>query len=647
MKHFIAVNTETKILWAILFIAALMRLLFSWEFSFSSNEFSMMQTADESGIAGFFNNPGYPGTYPSGFLFFYFLWIKTGIHYEMFMRLPAIAASFGAVYLTYRISSLWFNRYSGLMAAALLAALQFPVMYAQQAAPFSFSMFFVLSNVYFWTKALFYNETNSKKQFLYYALTLVLAGYFQSFALIFVAMVCISGFFLLRKENLKNYILAVIIAVVALLPEIPMILKNVSLMNLSESGNWLAKPDSGMLFSYFQYAINSSNLLIYVLFAFLVYSNIDSFTEIKYTKFHLIIFLWILTPLLFAYFYSRNVTAFFEYPVFLFMLPFILLAIFSFVNPQRRKLNLVVILIVLIIGICSTTLEKKYYKQTPYADTKSIANNISEYINTYGKRNITSAINITSPYYINHYLKHSNTSVDFIQYSNDGHKDLFQLLKSVEKSKTKYFLYAWSGVFNPHETDDVIRTVYPYVIRQSNYNNKAGITLYSKRKEKIIISEEKPVYYVFNGFEDGNVWDKDSSMISKENVKYDNHSLKLSNDDVYGPSCTNVFSRIHDKPLQKIRCSMWVYCEQEPKDAQIVATISFKDNDNQIFENYFWLSSKLEYFVEKGKWGQAFFTFNLPALKSINDELKIYIWNPDKNTIYIDNFELKAYAEKL
>jgi hypothetical protein len=647
MKRFLSVEKEILILWIILFVAAFMRLLCAWNFSFSPNEFSMMQQADESGIAGFFNNSGYPGTYPSGFLFFYFLWIKTGLHYEIFMRLPAIVASVGAVYLTYRIAVLWFNRYTGLMAAALLAVLQFPIMYAQQAIPFSFSMFLVLLNVYFWSKALFYNEENNKRIFLYYALSLALVGYFQNFALFFAAMVCFTGFFFVKKTNLKNYLFSVILAAVCILPEIQIILKNISLMNLSESGGWLVKPEAGMFFEFIKYSLNSSTLLIYILFAFLVYSNIESFTEIKYTKFHLLTLLWILIPLLYAYVYSRNVTPFFEYPISLFLLPFILLAFFSFANPERKKLNLAVILIVLITGIYSTTFEKKYYKQTSYPDTHSIANDISKYIDTFGKQNITAAINITSPYYINHYLKRLNTSVDFVQYRNDGHKDLFHLLESVGKSKTKYFLYAWSGVFNPHETDDVIKATFPYMIKQSFYTSSAGITLYSREKETIIIPEEKPVYYVFNGFEDGNTWDKDASRLSKEEVKYDSFSLKISPVDVYGPSCTNIFSRMHDKPIKKIRCSMWVYCEQEPKDAQIVATISFNDNDNQIFENYFWLSSKLEYFVKKGKWGHAFFTFNLPSLKSINDELKIYVWNPDKNTIYIDNFELKAYAEKL
>ncbi len=648
MKHFddmISRIKDAQILWVILFIAAILRLLFAWDFSFSPNELSLIETIKTEGLTALFNKTDYTGTFPSGFLFFHFLWIKLTGTSEFFVRLPSIAASVASVYLTFRIAKGWFNSYTGLFSAALLAVLQFPILYAQQALPFSFGLFFVLLSVLLWGKALFENPENKFRPFVFFALSLGVTGYFQNFALLISGIIVITGFFFVTKSNYKKYIVSIIIAAVLFQPEIFILLKNIKLMNISESGGWIVKPESNMFFKFIYYCFNQSKFLIYGIFVFFVYSNIDSFGKFKFTKYHIIAALWFILPLLYAYIYSVNLSPFSETPIFLFTLPFLLITLFSFLNPDRKIVNFSAIGILIAIGIFSTIGEKKYYSTYHYAETKGIAKKTIEYNSKYKLENITSVINVTSPYYIDYYLEKYGNTQKFQQYKNDGHTDIIKLSEIIEKSTTPFFLYAWSGVFNPHETDDLISAKYPYIIENTDYNGLAGIRLYGKIDNGKVIKRKVPVYYVFNGFEDGNAWDKDTSAITTENAKYDKHALKISPKDVYGPSCTNIFSRMNDKPIKNIRVSMWTFCEKIPKDAQIVATISFKDEDNQIFENYFWLSSKLEYFVKKGTWGQAFFSFNLPALKSINDELKIYVWNPDKNTIFIDNFELKAFVE--
>lgn len=640
-------QTETLILWSILLLAALLRLMFAWDNSFSPNELSLIESINSKGIVALFNAQDYTGTFPSGFLFFHYLWIKLTGTNELLVRLPSIVASVASVYLTYRIAKAWFNEHSGLLSAAMIAVLQFPILYAQQALPFSFGLFFALLCVFFWGKALFENPENKFRPFVFFAISLGLTGYFQNFTLVFAVIIIITGFLFLSKENYKKYIVSILIAVVFFQPEIFVLLKNIKLMNIAESGAWIVKPDGNIFFKFIYYCFNQSQFLIYALFTFFIYSNIESFQKIKFNKFHLISVVWFIIPLLYAYFYSVNYSPFSETPIFLFTVPFLIIALFSLVNPEQKVINYTAIAIFGIIGIFSTIAEQKYYSTYHYAETKNISKKTIQYISKYKQDSITRVINIKSPFYINHYLKKQGAQILFAQYKNDGLSDLLKLSAIIEKSSTPYFLYAWSGVFNPHETDDLISTKFPYIMEKMDYNGLAGITLYAKKDNGKTIKRDIPAYYVFNGFEDGNAWDKDTSVITTENVKYNKHALKLGPADVYGPSCTSIFSKMYHKPLKNIRISLWAYCTQLPKDAQIVATISFKDEDNQIFENYFWLSSKLEYFIEKGKWGQVFFSFNLPALKSINDELKIYVWNPDKNTIFIDNFELKAYSESL
>jgi hypothetical protein len=200
-------------------------------------------------------------------------------------------------------------------------------------------------------------------------------------------------------------------------------------------------------------------------------------------------------------------------------------------------------------------------------------------------------------------------------------------------------------VADPNETYQIIQQKYPYIIKQIDYNGMASIALFSENDKAHAIKQPDPVYYVFNGFEDKQTWDKDTDIISTEKVWKGKYSVKLDERDEYGPSCANRISLLTDKPFKKVQCSLWAYATGKFKDAQIVAEISFKDDDNQVYENYFWLSSKFDYFIDKNQWGQVFFSFNLPELRSRNDELKIFVWNPDKQPLYIDNFEMKLFEK--
>jgi len=298
-----------------------------------------------------------------------------------------------------------------------------------------------------------------------------------------------------------------------------------------------------------------------------------------------------------------------------------------------------------VIGIGSTVIEKNYYSTYHFGEFRDIASKTIAWNEDAGEKNITRVININSPFYINYYLDKAGKPLSFAMYKNEGREDLHALNKIVQESKTPYFLYAWSSLVDPNETGDIILAKYPYIIKQIDYNGMASITLYSSKDSAQAIPQPKPVFCIFNGFEERQTWDKDTSILTKEKVWKGKYAIKLDARDEYGPAYTSRISRMTDKPFKRVQVSLWAYATGIFKDAQIVATLSFKDDDNQIYEKYFWLSSKFSYFINKNKWGQVFFSFNLPELRSRNDELKIYVWNPDKDPLYIDNFELKLFEK--
>lgn len=638
-KKFIKENNEKALLLLILLVGVILRFWNITGLSLSNDELSAIARAQTSGFSNFISKGICADIHPAGIEFFLYLWIKIFGTSVFMIRLPFVIAGIASIYFAYRIAARWFNEHTGLYIAASVCFLQFPLLYSQLARPFGPAFLFTLLTVWYWTKLIFDGETKRKNIFAL-ALSMSAAAYCNYYAGLFIIIIFISGFFFLNKSNAKAYLLSLFFAIIFYIPNIFVIISQVG---NKASINWLTVPDGNWIFNHILFIFNNSKILFYFVLALFIITHIISFPEIKLTKFHYLSVAWFLIPFLFAFYYSVWIKPILEDSTLLFSFIFLLFFAFSFVRVEKKKFNFYFIIILLLLGCISTVAEKKYYSTYHFGEFKDIASKTIEWNNEIGEKNITRVINVNSPYYINYYLDKAEKPLSFAMYKDEGREDLRTLDKIVQNSKTPYFLYAWSSLVDPNETGDIILAKYPYIVKQINYNGMAAITLYSMNDSTHAIPQPKPVYYLFNGFEHKETWDKDTSIITTEKVWKGKYAIKLDAKDEYGPTFTARISQLTDQPFKRFYISLWAYATGTFKDAQIVATLSFKDDENQVYENYFWLSSKFNYFIEKDQWGQVFFSFNLPELRSRNDELKIYVWNPDKKPLYIDNFEMKLY----
>ena len=641
MLKYIKNNSEKCILLLILLIAAVLRIYNFWDLSLSNDEFSAIARAQINGFSEFISKGIYTDIHPAGVEFFLYLWIKVFGTSVFMLRLPFVVAGILSVYFIYRISKRWFNEHTALFVATALCFLEFPVMYSQLARPFAPALLFSLLAVWYWTRMLF-DGKRKMKNIVALALSVCAAAYCHYFAAVFVLMIMITGAFYMNKANIKAYLFSIIIALILYIPNFFVIIHQLS----NPTGiNWLTEPDSNWFFNHIFFILNKSLLLLYFIIAFFVLFHIINFTEVKLSKFHLLSVVWFLAPFMIAFWYSIFIKPILENSILLYSFPFFIIFIFSFIIKEKKIINYSALLV--FAGLCTYSLfaESKYYTTYHFGEFKDIAVKAREWSNEVGNANVTRAINTNDPYYINYYLDKSVKPLSFAMYRNEGREDLHKLNKLVRGSATPYFLYAWSGVVDPNETQQIIMAKYPYMVKHVNYNDLADIALYSMNDSAHALPQPKPVYYLFNGFEHKETWDKDTGLVSSENVWKGRYALKMDNRDEYSPTFAKRISVMTDTAFRRVQVSLWAYATSVYKDAQIVASINFKDDDNQVYEKYFWLSSKFDYFIDKGKWGQVFFSFNLPELRSRNDELKIYVWNPDKNVLYLDNFELKLFRK--
>lgn len=52
-----------------------------------------------------------------------------------------------------------------------------------------------------------------------------------------------------------------------------------------------------------------------------------------------------------------------------------------------------------------------------------------------------------------------------------------------------------------------------------------------------------------------------------------------------------------------------------------------------------------KYIKKEGEWQQVFVTFELPATAFPDDEVKIHLWNPNKNSFYLDDVTFSSFAD--
>jgi hypothetical protein len=118
-------------------------------------------------------------------------------------------------------------------------------------------------------------------------------------------------------------------------------------------------------------------------------------------------------------------------------------------------------------------------------------------------------------------------------------------------------------------------------------------------------------------------------------------SYSLDKNVEYGPAFEKLAGDINEGGFNRIKISVFVYAKDSLTDAPLVVTIEDKDGNA-----YVWAASRIEDFVEPNRWGQAFFTFDVPGLQSPRDKIKVYVWNAEKKRFNIDEFLVEFYLDK-
>jgi hypothetical protein len=621
----------------ILTVAAVMRFWGYSGFSLSNDELSALYRLRFDNFSDLVNKGFYVDGHPGGVQVFLWYWIKFFGTSEASLRFPFVLSGILTVLFSYLNARRWFGRASGLLVAAAMAFLVFPLLYSQIARPYGSGLFLVMVMVFFWTHLVFDVSSSTVKKSIYasaFAIAVALCMYNHYFSFLMAIIVGITGLFYVQRKDLLIYAGAGIVAVMLFLPHVYITLNHLSIGGV---GEWLGKPGFLWLFNHIFYIFNSSWLVF--ISAILIGSVFWILNKrmVKAKKFVIISLSWFLTPFIVGFCYSRLFNPVLQDSALIFSFPFLLFALFASAGDTIRQPFPCVLALFLITGILSTVLEKKYYKTQHFAEFKDVAHSLASWQRSYGSDSITVAVSVNSPFYLDYYLQKENSHIEFALTDCVGIQGLADLGKVILTCRTPYFAYAWTKPVSS-VASDLIRVNYPYIIKDNQYDGFSEVTLYSREMPLKPLDSELPFKVHHEDYNKADMPAEFQSHADNSIFHSQPSSLRLDSLIEFGPAYKNSIGAIGNPSY--VRARIWAYCSTLQSGANLVVSLESKDGKSLL-----WESSEFDLFMNTSGWSEVIHTTYLPQGICQDDVLKIYVWNPNKKKINVDDLEVELYSE--
>jgi hypothetical protein len=609
----IRLSTLNFLVLAVLVFAAIMRLWNIENWTFINDELSAINRLRFDSWSDVLNKGVRIDAHPAATQFILYLTSSIFGKSEIALRLPFVILSLFSTFGIYQIGKKWIHANAGLIAATLFAGLGYTITYSVLARPYSLGVFAVVFVLLFWTKII---RTELKIPFLSYlglGLMLALTAYSHYNAAIAATIIYLTGFMFIGKKKIKPYLLTGVFAMLVFLPHLWITIDHVT----SSSGGlgWLAPPTSSAFSDYAVYAFNESWLILLTLIVFFAVKRF-AFKENRYSSLTLVGLIVFSLSFMFAFLYSIYVAPIFQYSVVIFGFIGLLLLVADLI--YFPKIKALFIQFFVLAGVLTfTTIQSDYRIESRFGTFEEIAKNIKVWEES--APDVNNVVAINSPNYLQYYLdkheSHSGFSIMKFKFNGSGEEDLRLLSKMVKDHQGNFFSYSKSSMSNRAEVAEVIKSKFPKTV-QSYQGFNCQSTLYSRGNDN---SE-----YIFR------------------------KSINAAGND------TNKFLSQYKFAWKELRTT------SSPSNCQLVVTgqtklselknvlivVEIKRDGKPLISNneVYWRGSNCANFInEANEWGFCASSVELPDNLLGEDEISIYLYNPNNVTVGFKNYEVKIH----
>ena len=343
----------------LLCLAGVLRCWRYWDMPFMHDELSALvrlyPTLEETVLRGVMAQD----THPPGVQVFEWIWTRLFGLQPVFVKLPFILMSLAALSLLYRTAMAWTSASTALIMSALMAVLQYSILYGQLARPYAVGLF---------TTALFADQATrwlafgKRRAWWGMLIGMVLSAYTHHFALLLVGLMGISLLFLTPPARKRSLLLMLGASIALYAPNLPIFWGQLQLGGL---GSWLAVPGVSWPMDHLWWVAHTTwwlaaPLLALAFWAVIRYASGRTNEMASWP----ILLTWGLAPMIIGLAYSVWRAPVIQHSMLLFSFPYLVLAVYSGLSGLGRRATLVIVVLIALLGTATLVRVRWHYELT-------------------------------------------------------------------------------------------------------------------------------------------------------------------------------------------------------------------------------------------------------------------------------------------
>ncbi len=625
----------------ILLIAAILKLIHPLQLPLSHDELAMVLNKN------LMTDGHLLSYYPTGVHVFVYYWAKVVGQNALLLKLPFIVCGVLSVYLIYKIGQSWFSTTTGLLCAAYMASLQYPIIHSQQMDAYSLGLALVLAMVYFWNKAVFAPEKGFYINILLFILFSALCAYNHNFSMLFAALVGTTGLFFVKKGYWLQYVIAGALIFVLCLPELNIVYNQVHKIAIEGSP---IPPDYRFPLHYIYYIFHFSRSVCGLVALLVLFGAYYLFSKgFSNKRFFFISLSWFILPIVAGYLYGFAIGPVLQFPVLIFSFPFLLFCLFSWLAELPLRTVPVLLLLIFTVNIYSLAKARRHYTlfyHTAYQQPILLNDSLVKALGK-DKYNCIIQADDSDKSISNYYIHKNHTDTSFTWTTAFGctvehGANYTRLIRFMDQQKEQYFAFGYTTEFDPNVLQ-IITDRYPHLVKKWDLAG-GGFLLLSKKW----IKDDEPQLYSYeshNNFE-GSLpyWAQPDPKFICDTISFSkNHSYKMDNAHPFAPDYTCPLGNMAWGQNDVIQISVELYPLDTLKQVFIVSAL---ESDGKQIEGS-WHATEVSSFIPdtlRKNWVKTYHAFKLQDadLRHPNLNLKVYIWNKGRKQFYMDNFTVKT-----
>ncbi len=443
---------------------ALLRLIPLFHYQFTYDEISGLERTQFDSFNELINKGIKIDAHPALIQIFLFYTVKFFGFKTWLIKLPFVLCSLASVYYGYLIGLKHFSKTVGQLMASFLAFSLIFIFHAPVARMYSCGVFFSLATFYYFFELVIQNNY-SFKNYLLIGSFVFLSAINHHMNALFAATVMLCGLFLIEKNQLKNYIVLIVVVLITYIPNLSITLYQIGLAGIGpEQQGWLDKPYWDAFYTFLKVLFGTGKMF-YVVLVLLIVSQANK-QKFIFSKIQWLLLVIFLMNYLIIYSYSILRAPILQNTVLLFSGTSILLLTCTMLDSVKQYISQFVLIGITTLLIYQSYFAKDYLHQAVKQNYEFEFERTVFYKNQFGNKDVLSFFMDADPIMKTIYFK-KYPHFDCVISADSIAKSIKQFAKCISESKAR-ILIVGAGTPLYHA---IAREYYPYILESVSKQN--------------------------------------------------------------------------------------------------------------------------------------------------------------------------------